>query len=101
MAFIAVVLNFGRGTPVNAGIATDNSSVFAKVEFISAIPRAVCILARLNAETELSALSLRYVIALGLIKVNKLIPTVVPPRLNRPVEAVNPVAPPSHFNLSV
>jgi hypothetical protein len=41
------------------------------------------------------------VIALGLARVNRLLPIVVAPRLVLPVDAVSPVEPPSHFSLSV
>jgi hypothetical protein len=52
-------------------------------------------------ETVLSALNLGKVTALGLEMVNRLAPRVVAPRLARPVDAVRPVEPPSHFSRSV
>jgi hypothetical protein len=64
-------------------------------------PMAVRKLAADNAETELSALNCGKVIAEGLVKVNIDCPTVVPPKLVRPVAATMPVLPPSHLSLSV
>ena len=49
----------------------------------------------------LSALIWTNVIALGLVSVKKLPPTVVAPSDVRPVAATKSVAPPSHFNRSV
>lgn len=64
-------------------------------------PMAVLNVAASNALTELSALMRGNVMADGLVSVKKFWPTVVPPRDVRPVDAVNPVAPPSHFRRSV
>jgi len=64
-------------------------------------PMAVRKLAADNAVTELSALNLGKVIAEGFVKVNIDCPTVVPPKLVRPVADTKPVLPPSHFSLSV
>ena len=55
----------------------------------------------LNQSTLLSALPLKNVIADGLVEVKIFWPIVVPPKEVRPVDAVKPVAPPSHLFLSV
>lgn len=54
----------------------------------------------LSALTVLSALSRRKANEDGLGKVNKLLPIVVAPRLARPVAAIKPLLPPSHFRRS-
>jgi hypothetical protein len=64
-------------------------------------PIAVLNVVASKVDTLLSAFNLGNVIAEGLVRVNKLPPTVVAPRDVLPVEAVRPVAPPSHLNLSV
>ncbi len=67
------------------------------------VPAPIALLkeAAFKAEILLSALNLGKVIAEGLVKVNIFCPIVVPPKLVLPVDGVNPVLPPSHFNLSV
>ena len=62
------------------------------------VPEPIAVLksASVKAVTVLSALNLGNVIAEGFTKVNKFSPTVVAPKLDLPVEAVNPVEPPSH-----
>ncbi|MCB9817363.1 hypothetical protein H6795_02355 [Candidatus Nomurabacteria bacterium] len=57
-------------------------------------PIAVLKLAASRAETVLSALTLRNVMALGLVRVNRLPPTVVAPRLVRAPAAVDEPVPP-------
>lgn len=63
--------------------------------------RAVLKFTSLKADTVLSALTRRKVMALGLVRVNRLLPTVVPPRLVRPVAGTRFVALPSHCRRSV
>jgi len=64
-------------------------------------PIAVLKLAASRAETVLSALTLRNVMALGLVRVNRLPPTVVAPRLVRAPAAVDEPVPPSAMAISV
>jgi len=64
-------------------------------------PIAVLKVAASKEETVLSALNLGNVIAEGLVRVNKLLPTVVAPNEVLPVAATRLVAPPSHCNLCV
>ena len=70
------------------------------VELVPA-PIAVLKVVASSALTVLSALNLGKVIADGFVKVNIFPPTVVDPSDVLPVEAVNPVEPPSHLFLSV
>jgi hypothetical protein len=64
-------------------------------------PMAVLKSDALSVETVLSAFTLGNVIALGLARVKKLLPTVVAPRLVLPVAATRLVEPPFHVALSV
>ena len=64
-------------------------------------PIAVLKLAASRAVTVLSALTLKNVMALGLVKVNRLPPTVVAPRLVRAPAAVDEPVPPSAMAMSV
>lgn len=63
-------------------------------------PIAVLNVAASKVDTVLSALIRKKVTADGLVSVNRFEPTVVAPSEVRPVEAVKPVAPPSHRFLS-
>jgi hypothetical protein len=83
-------------------VGTDISTLVT-VPVVLEVPAPIAVLKSdaLRALTVLSALRRTKVTAEGLVRVNRLLPTVVAPRLVRPVEAVKPVEPPSHFSLSV
>jgi hypothetical protein len=83
-------------------VGTDISTLVT-VPVVLEVPAPIAVLKSeaLRALTVLSALRRTKVTAEGLVSVKRLPPTVVAPKLVLPVEAVNPVAPPSHFKRSL